>query len=164
MIIAVYRGEGLTQLLEESEYEQEKLAKDCQQASGTVRGHAADSPGGHVRGTVRGYFIGRGGVVTLLNSLRGSGLKGRVNGRSAGTADINPEAPGDFTADREADRSQNAVNAQGQATSQAVVGEYSFTVFYNGADYLTYDYGRRGTVRPENIRWGGKPNGWPAEK
>lgn len=59
---------------------------------------------------------------------------------------------------------KTAVNEDGQATAQAVVGEYSFTVFYNGADYLTYDYGRRGTVRPENIRWGGKPNGWPAEK
>lgn len=59
---------------------------------------------------------------------------------------------------------KTAVNAQGQATSQAVVGEYSFTVFYNGADYLTYEYGRRGTVRPENVRWGEQPYGWPEEK
>lgn len=110
MIIEVYRGNGLTQLLEEEDYEREKSSKARQQDSGAVWGCPADSPGEHVRGTVRGYFIGRGGVVTLLDSLRGSGLKGRVNERSTGstgTADINPAAPGAFPADREEDRSKN---------------------------------------------------------
>lgn len=55
---------------------------------------------------------------------------------------------------------KTTVNTEGQATSQAVVGEYSFTVYYSGDDYLTYAFGIRGSVRPESVRWGREPEGW----
>lgn len=55
---------------------------------------------------------------------------------------------------------KTAVNAQGQATSQAVVGEYSYAVYYSGDDYLTYAFGIRGSIRPESVQWGREPKGW----
>lgn len=73
MILEIYRGNGITELIEETEYEQEKLAKSGQQDSGHVRGCNADDVGRSARGTVRGYFIGRDGSPVVFDHLLHSG-------------------------------------------------------------------------------------------
>lgn len=66
MIISVYRGNGLTELMEEETYELEKSHQANQQISSSILSFPPDSG---ERGTVKGYFIGRDGRAVLLDRL-----------------------------------------------------------------------------------------------
>lgn len=66
MIISVYRGDGLTELIEESEYELEKSHQANQQISSSI---PSFPPNSRNNGKVKGYFIGRDGRAVLLDRL-----------------------------------------------------------------------------------------------
>lgn len=79
MIVEVYRGNGLTELINlegSNDYEDwmEKPSKIDKPGSGNV-----DVPDANSRnhGTVKGCFVGRDGVPVLLNHLCGSRWKGK---------------------------------------------------------------------------------------
>ena len=66
MIISVYRGNGLTELMEEETYELEKSHKADKQSRSNISFPASNSG---ERGNVKGYFIGRDGRAVLLDRL-----------------------------------------------------------------------------------------------
>lgn len=70
MIVEVYRGNGLTQLIEESEYELEKSHQADKQSHSNISFPASNS---RERGKVKGYFIGRDGRAVVLDHLLCSG-------------------------------------------------------------------------------------------
>ena len=72
MIVEVYRGNGLTQLIEEEDYELEKSHQADKQSRSDISFPAANSGN---RGKVKGYFIGRDGRAVLLDRLLHSGRK-----------------------------------------------------------------------------------------
>lgn len=79
MILEVYRGNGLTELINlegSNDYEDwmEKPSKIDKQGSGNVDVPDANSRN---RGMVKGCFVGRDGVPVLLNHLCGSRWKGK---------------------------------------------------------------------------------------
>ena len=66
MIISVYRGDGLTELIEESEYELEKSHQADKQSRSNISFPAANS-GEH--GQIKGCYVGRNGRAVLLDRL-----------------------------------------------------------------------------------------------
>ena len=66
MIISVYRGNGLTELMEEETYELEKSHQANQQISSSILSFPPDSG---ERGTVKGYFIGGDGRAVVFDHL-----------------------------------------------------------------------------------------------
>lgn len=66
MIISVYRGNGLTELMEESEYELEKSHQANQQISSSILSFPPDS---RERGKVKGCYVGGDGRAVLLDRL-----------------------------------------------------------------------------------------------
>ena len=72
MIISVYRGNGLTQLIEEEDYELEKSHQADKQSHSNISFPASNS---RERGKVKGYFIGRDGRTVLLDRLLCGGRK-----------------------------------------------------------------------------------------
>lgn len=66
MIISVYRGDGLTELIEESEYELEKSHQANQQISSSI---PSFPPNSRNNGNVKGYFIGRDGRAVVFDHL-----------------------------------------------------------------------------------------------
>lgn len=66
MIISVYRGNGITELIEESEYELEKSHQADKQSHSNISFPASNS---RESGNVKGYFIGRDGRAVLLDRL-----------------------------------------------------------------------------------------------
>lgn len=66
MIIEVYRGNGITELMEEETYELEKSHKANQQISSSILSFPSNSRN---NGKVKGYFIGRDGRAVLLDRL-----------------------------------------------------------------------------------------------
>lgn len=74
MIVEVYRGNGLTQLIEEEDYELEKPHKDGQQIGSSIYSFSPDCRN---RGKVKGCFVGRDGVAVLLDHLCGCRWKGK---------------------------------------------------------------------------------------
>lgn len=72
MIISVYRGNGLTELMEEETYELEKSHKADKQSHSNISFPAANS-GEH--GQIKGCYVGRNGRVVLLDRLLCGGRK-----------------------------------------------------------------------------------------
>lgn len=72
MILEIYRGNGLTELIEESEYELEKSHKADKQSHSNISFPAANSRN---CGKVKGYFIGRDGRAVVFDHLLHSGRK-----------------------------------------------------------------------------------------
>lgn len=72
MILEIYRGNGLTELIEESEYELEKSHKADKQSHSNISFPASNS---RERGNVKGYFIGRDGRAVVFDHLLHSGRK-----------------------------------------------------------------------------------------
>ncbi|MST82855.1 hypothetical protein [Bilifractor porci] len=72
MILEIYRGNGLTELIEESEYELEKSHQANQQISSGI---PSFPPNSRNNGKVKGYFIGRDGIPIVFNRLLHSGRK-----------------------------------------------------------------------------------------
>ena len=70
MIISVYRGDGLTELIEESEYELEKSHQANQQISSSILSFPSNSRN---NGKGKGYFIGRDGSPVVFDHLLHSG-------------------------------------------------------------------------------------------
>lgn len=66
MILEIYRGNGMTELIEESEYELEKSHKADKQSHSNISFPAANSG---ERGNVKGYFIGRDGRAVVFDHL-----------------------------------------------------------------------------------------------
>lgn len=66
MIISVYRGNGITELMEEKTYELEKSHQADKQGCRNISFPASNS---RERGTVKGCFIGRDGRTVLLDRL-----------------------------------------------------------------------------------------------
>lgn len=82
MIISVYRGNGLTELIEESEYELEKSHKADKQSYSNISFPAANS-GEH--GQIKGCYVGRDGRAVLLDRLL---CGGRSRGRKKKMAEV----------------------------------------------------------------------------
>ena len=72
MIISVYRGNGITELIEESEYELEKSHQADEQSCRNISFPASNS---RERGNVKGYFIGRDGSPVVFDHLLNSRWK-----------------------------------------------------------------------------------------
>lgn len=66
MIISVYRGNGLTELIEESEYELEKSHKADKQSHSNISFPASNS---RERGKIKGYYRGRDGRAVVFDHL-----------------------------------------------------------------------------------------------
>lgn len=66
MIVEVYRGNGLTQLIEEEDYELEKSHQADKQSRSNISFPAANSG---ERGKVKGYYIGRDGSPVVFDHL-----------------------------------------------------------------------------------------------
>ena len=66
MILEIYRGNGMTERIEESEYELEKSHKADKQSHSNISFPAANSG---ERGNVKGYFIGRDGRAVVFDHL-----------------------------------------------------------------------------------------------
>lgn len=66
MILEIYRGNGLTELIEESEYELEKSHKADKQSCRNISFPASNS---RESGKVKGYFIGRDGRAVVFDHL-----------------------------------------------------------------------------------------------
>lgn len=66
MIISVYRGNGITELMEEETYELEKSHKANQQISSSILSFPSNSRN---NGNVKGYFIGRDGRAVVFDHL-----------------------------------------------------------------------------------------------
>lgn len=67
MIISVYRGNGITELMEEETYELEKSHKADKQSCRNISFPAANSG---ERGKIKGYYRGRSGITVLFDRLR----------------------------------------------------------------------------------------------
>ena len=72
MIISVYRGNGLTELMEEETYELEKSHKADKQSHSNISFPAANSG---ERGKIKGCFVGWDGRAVLLDRLLCGGRK-----------------------------------------------------------------------------------------
>lgn len=72
MIISVYRGNGITELMEEETYELEKSHQANQQISSSI---PSFPPNSRNNGKVKGCFVGRDGRAVLLDRLLHSGRK-----------------------------------------------------------------------------------------
>lgn len=72
MILEIYRGNGLTELIEESEYELEKSHKADKQSCRNISFPASNSG---ERGKIKGCFVGRDGRAVLLDRLLCGGRK-----------------------------------------------------------------------------------------
>lgn len=66
MIVEVYRGNGLTELIEETDYELEKSHQADKQSRSNISFPAANSG---ERGQVKGCYVGRDGRAVLLDHL-----------------------------------------------------------------------------------------------
>ena len=66
MIVEIYRGNGLTELMEEETYELEKSHQANQQISSSIPSFPPDS---RERGKIKGCFVGRDGRAVLLDRL-----------------------------------------------------------------------------------------------
>ncbi|MDY6243500.1 MAG: hypothetical protein SPL82_06390 [Lachnospiraceae bacterium] len=66
MIISVYRGNGITELIEESEYELEKSHQADKQSHSNISFPASNSRN---NGKVKGYYIGRDGSPVVFDHL-----------------------------------------------------------------------------------------------
>lgn len=72
MILEIYRGNGLTELIEESEYELEKSHKADKQSHSNISFPASNS---WEHGQIKGCYVGRNGRVVLLDRLLCGGRK-----------------------------------------------------------------------------------------
>lgn len=72
MIISVYRGNGLTELMEEENYGLEKSHQANQQISSSLLSFPPDSG---ERGQIKGCYVGRDGRAVLLDRLFCGGRK-----------------------------------------------------------------------------------------